>query len=299
MKLRYILLFAGTLLSQCLSAQDRSVKEMLAVGTKPFKSLDSNGWKKTGTFIINLNQGTLSNWVAGGEQSVLGINGIFNYALNLRRGRNTWDNGFDLAIGFQNATSFGKFRKIDDRIDITSKYGFQVSKKGYLAILANFNSQALAGYDYSVIPNTKISSFLTPGKILLSPGFDFKPDDNFSFYISPLTIRWVIKNNPDFFNSLKFGVDSAHKVNTELGAFFTAKTKLRLAKWATYNCRLDLFSNYERKPQNVDLLMNNLLTLKFSRILSTNLSLDFIYDDDVIKRLQVKEILGIGFILKL
>jgi hypothetical protein len=284
----------------CLSqAQDRSVKEMQVIGTKAFKSLDSNGWNKVGTFIFNINQGTLSNWAAGGEQSVLGINWIFNYALNLRSERNTWDNGFDIALGFQNATSFGKFRKIDDRIDITSKYGFQISKKGYLGILTNFNSQALAGYDYSDTPNTKISSFLTPGKILLSPGFDYKPNNKFSFYISPLTIRWVLKNNPAFFNSSKFGVDSAQKVNTELGAFFTAKASLKLAKWATYNSRLDLFSNYKRKAQNVDLLMNNLLTMKFNKILSTNISLDLIYDDDVIKRLQVKEILGVGLILKL
>lgn len=294
------ILFSHLILSYfLLQAQDRAVKEMQFIGTKAFKSLDSNGWKKAGTFIINLNQGTLSNWVAGGEQSVVGINTIFNYALNLRNGRSTWDNGFDIALGFQNATSFGKFRKIDDRIDITSKYGFQISKKGYLGVLVNFNSQALAGYDYSVEPNTKISSFLTPGKVLLSPGFDYKPSSHFSFYISPLTIRWVLKNNPAFFNVSKFGVDSARKVNTELGAFFTAKAGLKLTKWATYNSRLDLFSNYKRKPQNVDLLMNNLLTMKFNKTLATNISLDLIYDDDVIKRLQLKEILGVGLTLKL
>ena len=282
-----------------LQAQDKALKEMLITGTKPFISLDSNGWRKSGAFILNMNQGSLSNWAAGGEQSVFGINGIMNYVFNYRSRRNTWDNNIDLALGFQNATSFGKFRKIDDRIDITSKYGYQLGKNWYLGTLINFNSQALAGYDYSVKPNSKISSFLTPGKVLISPGFDCKPNDKFSFYISPMTIRWVIKNNPAFFKELKFGVDSAQKVNTEFGAFFTAKTKLNFSKWATYNCRLDLFSNYERKPQNVDLLMNNLLSLKFSKAFATNISLDLIYDDDVIKRLQLKEILGVGLTLKI
>ena len=32
---------------------------------------------------------------------------------------------------------------------------------------------------------------------------------------------------------------------------------------------------------------------------TTNLSLDLIYDDDVIKRLQLKELLGIGITIKL
>jgi len=282
-----------------LNAQDKSLKEMLIVGTKALRSLDSNGWRKSGNFILNINQGALSNWAAGGEQSVLGINGILNYGINYRKGRNTWDNFFDLALGFQNATSFGKFRKIDDRIDITSKYGFKVSKKLYAAILANFISQALAGYDYSTNPNTKVSSFLSPGKVLISPGFDYRPINKISIFISPATARWILKRDPDFFKILKFGVAPYKKSYSEIGAFLTAKYTSVLTKWATYSNRIDLFSNYKRKAQNVDMLMNNLLTLKITKNLGTNLSFDMIYDDDVIKRLQIKEILGIGLILKL
>jgi hypothetical protein len=165
--------------------------------------------------------------------------------------------------------------------------------------LFNFNSQSLAGYDYSVEPNKRISSFLTPGKILLSPGLDFKTTNRFSLFISPVTMRWVTKRDPDFFNKALFGVDSARKSNTEIGAFITAKYKAAFTKWATYTGRIDLFSNYKRKPQNVDVLMNNLLTMKFTKALATNISLDLIYDDDVKKRLQLKEILGIGLTLKL
>jgi transposase-like protein len=97
----------------------------------------------------------------------------------------------------------------------------------------------------------------------------------------------------------KFGVDSARKGNTEVGAFVTAKFNASFTKWATYTSRIDLFSNYKRKPQNVDMLMTNLLTMKFTRVLATNISLDLIYDDDVKKRLQLKEILGIGLTVKL
>ena len=41
------------------------------------------------------------------------------------------------------------------------------------------------------------------------------------------------------------------------------------------------------------------VTMKFTKVFATNLSLDLIYDDDVIKRLQIKEVLGIGFTVKL
>lgn len=280
-------------------SQDRTVRELLIVGTKPIESLDSNGWKLSGTFILNLNQGALSNWVAGGEQNVLGINSIFNYGINFRHGKNTWDNFFDLTLGFQNATSFGKFRKIDDRIDITSKYGYLINHHWYIGLLANFNSQSLAGYDYSVQPNQKISNFLTPGKIILSPGMDYKTKNRFSLFLSPVTIRWVLKNDDDFLSMAKFGVDSARRANIEVGAFVTAKFSAAFTKWASYSSRIDLFSNYKREPQNVDVLMNNLLTMKFTKIFATNLSLDLIYDHDVRKRLQIKEILGIGLTVKL
>jgi Protein of unknown function (DUF3078) len=281
------------------TAQDGTVKELQKTATRSIKSLDSNGWKKQGTFILNLNQGALSNWVAGGEQSVLGINAIINYSLNFKRGKNTWDNLLDMAIGFQNATSFGNFRKIDDRIDLTSKYGYLINHHWYLAFLANFNSQMLEGFDYSTLPNTKISNFLSPGKIILSPGFDYKTSSRFSLFFSPVTVRWVLKTDPDFYSMAKFGVDSARKGNTEIGAFVTAKFNAAFTKWASFTSRIDLFSNYKRKPQNVDVLMTNLLTMKFTKLLATNISIDLIYDDDVKKRLQLKEILGIGLTLKL
>lgn len=282
-----------------LDAQDVTVKQIQKEAAKDIKSLDSNGWKRSGTFILNLNQGALSNWVAGGENNTLGINGLFNYSVNLRRGRNTWDNYFDIALGFQNATSFDKYRKIDDRIDITSKYGYQVSNHWYASLLANFNSQFLDGYDYSTTPITKISSFLTPGKIILSPGMNYKTSNRFSFFVSPVTFRWVLKKDPDFFNVAKFGVDSAKKANMEFGAYITTTYKAEITRWATYTGRVDLFSNYRREPQNVDLLMNNLLTMKFTKIFATNLSLDLIYDHDVKQRLQLKEILGIGLTITL
>ena len=282
-----------------LNAQDGTIKQIQAESTKEIKSIDSNGWKKSGIFILNLSQGALSNWAAGGENSTLGINGIFNYSINLRSGKNTWDNNFDMALGYQNASSFSQYRKIDDRIDITSKYGHQLTQHWYASLLFNFNSQFLQGYDYSTTPYTKISNFLTPGKIILAPGMNYKTTSRFSFFISPIALRWVLKVDEDFFNVAKFGVDSAKKSNKEFGAYVSVTYKADISKWATYTGRVDLYSNYLRNPQNVDLLMNNLLTMKFNKIFAANLSLDLIYDDDVIKRLQVKEILGIGITVKI
>ncbi len=202
-------------------------------------------------------------------------------------------------MGFQDASSYNKFRKTDDRIDITSKYGHQVSKKWYAAALVNFNSQSLEGFAYTDTVNTKISNFLAPGKLLLSPGMDYRPNDKFSVFISPATVRWIFKKDLDFYAIDKFGVPAFKKIYTEIGAYLTAKYNQPLAKWATYTGRLDLFSNYRRNPQNIDVYFTNLLSMKFNKWLGTAISVDIVYDDDIIKKIQLKEILGVGITLKL
>jgi Protein of unknown function (DUF3078) len=281
------------------SAQDLTVKEFQKVAFKELKPLDIDGWKKAGTFIININQGALRNWAGGGEENTLGLTTLLNYNIDHKKRNITWNNYFDIALGFQNASSFGQFRKVDDRIDITSKYGYRFSKQWYAAILVNFNTQALIGYNYTDTVNTKISNILTPGKILLSAGIDLRPDKSFSLFISPITTRFILKSDNDFYSIDKYGVTANRRSNTELGAFATAKYTKKFNHWAFYTGRLDLFSNYKRNPENVDLFVTNLLTMKFNKWLATNISVDMVYDDDIVKKTQIKEILGVGLTLKL
>ncbi len=297
MKKTNLLLLAGMIAAGSVQAQDATVKDLQNAASKEVKSAEKDGWKKSGSFILNINQGSLQNWAAGGEQNTMGINTIFNYVINYRKDKNTWDNYFDLALGFQNATIFNRFRKTDDRIDITSKYGHQLAKKWYAAALVNFNTQALTGYNYET--NTKISNFLTPGKLLLSLGMDYRPNDNFSVFLSPITTRWILKNDKDFYLVEAFGVPAGKKSYNEIGAYLTAKYNQPINTWATYTGRLDLFSNYKRNPQNVDVFFTNLLVLKFNKWLGSTVSLDLIYDDDVISKVQLKEIFGLGLTLKL
>lgn len=278
-------------------SQDETVRDMQARSSREVKSGDSLGWNSKGALLMNLHQGALSNWAAGGEENVFGINTIINYLLNYKGEKFNWDNFLDFALGFQNATSFERFRKIDDRIDFTSKYGRKISSDWSAGLLFNFFSQMLAGYAYTADTAVKISNFLSPGRILLSPGFDFRPGTRFSLFISPATVRWIFKRDPDFLDKEMFGVEAGKKVATELGAFVTARYLAQFTSWALFSSRLDLFSNYSNDPQNIDILMNNLLTLKITRNLATSLSLDLIYDHDVIQKLQVKEILGIGLTL--
>jgi hypothetical protein len=266
------------------------------------KSLDTLGWEHVGFLIFNVNQAALSNWSSGGERFLIGINGVLNYASHHRQGKYTMDSYLDLELGVVEAASFKKFRKTTDRCDITLEMDHSIGKKTNYGLLFNFNSQIFGGHNYAVAGHNKISSFLTPGKFLLAPGVDLRNQNTnnyFSFFISPATFRLVTKLDNEFYNQSKFGIDSANKVNTEIGAYISTHYNVKISKTAGYIGRLDLFSNYKRKPGNIDVLMNNLFTINIAKFFAANILVDIIYDDDTKGRTQIEEIFGLGLKLKL
>lgn len=281
----------------------QSHQEIQKINNRKMKQLDSSGWEKTGFFVFNLNQASLSDWSSGGEKFLVGINGILNYAVHHRMNKFSLDWYTDMELGAVEASSFKKFRKTTDRLDITLEIDHSTSHKNiFYGLMMNLNTQLLGGHNYFVATHDKISGFLSPGKIFLSPGIDFKLKNEHSyasFFISPVTGKWVTKIDDLFFTQLKFGVDSAHKVNMELGAYFTAHLNMKLSKTTRYIGRLDFYSNYLRKPENVDLLMNNLLTVNISNLFAATVLIDILYDHDIKKRTQIQEIFGLGLKLKL
>lgn len=289
------------LLSIFYSEAQRS--DLQKINSRKMKNLDSTGWEKTGFFIFNINQAALSDWSSGGERFLIGINGIINYALHHQKGKYSKDTYIDIELGAVEASSFKKFRKTTDRFDVTIEVDHTTSNKNlYYGLLFNLNTQLLGGHNYAIAGYNKVSSFLSPGKFLLAPGIDLKkkkPNSYFSLFISPVTVRWVTKTDDDFYHQKKFGVDSAQKVNTEFGTYITSHYNIKISKNTRYIGRLDLYSNYLRQPGNVDVLMNNLLTVNISNVFAANILLDIIYDHDIKRRTQIQEIFGLGLKLKL
>lgn len=292
--------FSFTLLF--LQAQ-RGIQELQKTNSRKMKKLDSLGWEKTGFFIFNVNQAALSDWSGGGEKFLIGINSILNYTLHHQKGKYSKDTYIDIELGAVEASSFKKFRKTTDRFDVTMEMDHSTTNKNiFYGLLFNLNTQLLGGHNYALAGHDKVSGFLSPGKFLLAPGIDIKrqrPDSYFSFFISPATVRLVTKIDGDFYEQSKFGVDSAQKINTEFGAYITSHYNVKISKTTRYIGRLDLYSNYLREPGNIDVLMNNLLTINISNLFAANILLDIIYDHDIKSRTQIQEIFGLGLKLKL
>jgi hypothetical protein len=295
-----------------LQAQDKTVQGLKSEAgrtiTKDPKDTIPMVWKTGGLVNLTFNQAALSNWSAGGDKSAISLSSLLSVYAFYLKGKNSWDNTLDLAYGFVNTTSLGQ-RKSDDRIDLVSKYGYDVGKKWYISSLFNFRSQFSPGYSYPDA-NTKVltSQFAAPAYILLSLGMDYKPNDAFSFFISPLTVREVIVSNDSLAAVAAFGVDSGKKSRFELGAFASINYTANLSKTSVYKTKLDLFSNYLHNPQNVSLYWTNILAVKVTRLISMDLSVDMIYDNDIKSvnadgssggpKPQFKEVMGIGMSYK-
>ena len=84
-------------------------------------------WTLGSKSSLTFSQVSLTNWAAGGENS-LGGNAFLNLTANMIKGKTTWDNALDMAYGMvQQGTQ--SIRKSDDKIDLVSKLGHNVINK--------------------------------------------------------------------------------------------------------------------------------------------------------------------------
>lgn len=277
-----VLLLLGV---QALIAQNIAVAKLRSETSRSIKKDNDTSyynWKQGGMYNFNLAQSSLSNWAAGGDNFNMAINTYFNYYAYYQKPRQSWDNNVDLNLGFVQSTSLGG-RKNDDRVDILSKYGYRIDTTGmwYLSGLFNFRSQFFDGYSFSGSNSNFTSSLLSPAYIILSAGLDFKPNNTFSVFFSPLTSRTTLVLNNKLSNLGSYGVPVGKKINRETGLFVTVNYSNTIAPNITYRGRADFFSNYYEKPENINLYMTNMFTFKINKYFSATYSLDLMYDDKI------------------
>jgi hypothetical protein len=277
------------------------------------------GWKTGGIIRITFDQTSLTNWVAGGENS-LTVNGLFSGFANYKKGNSVWDNSLDLGYGLLKQGN-EDFKKTDDKIDFLSKYGQKAFNNVYYAALFNFKTQLTPGYNYPDV-SKKISDWLSPAYITMALGLDYKPDAYFSAFVAPLTGKLTIVTNEILSAEGAFGVDPGETLKKEFGGYIRAiysksDFKAELLKNVAFTTKIDLFSNYLINPQNIDVNWELLLAFKVNRYLTVNFNTHLIYDDNILVQndrngngtieagegskslVQFKEIFGVGLAFKL
>lgn len=269
---------------------------------------EDTSWTFEGQGQLNFSQAAFYNWAAGGENSV-SFTGIADLSANYAKEKNSWENNLQLAYGQSRLGE--EWRKSEDAISLSSKYGHNLSKVWLAAALLEFKTQFANGYNY---PNDSVvvSKAFAPAYANISVGFDYKPADYFSLYLSPLGGKFTYVGDTMTVDQKIYGVPAGKKLRAEMGATAKLTFKKELLKNVTVSTDLLLFSNYLDSPQNVDVDWQTSISMKVNDFIAAFITSQLIYDHDILVPktteagvpyqgvgTQFKEVLAIGLTYKL
>ena len=217
------LIFALVCLASSVAVSAQNVQDAAASAAKaimespeaPQKVEKPNYWTSSLKTNISMGQTGLTNWAAGGDNTV-SMAAFIDANANWKKEEMFWNNRLQLDYGFLYASSKPILQKSTDRIYLESKWGYKTEKMQNVYFSANydFKSQFSTGYDYKSPGSTKNeagedligrelrqvwkdarvlkSGFLAPAYTNLALGIDWKPTKWLSINLAPLTGGFVI-----------------------------------------------------------------------------------------------------------
>lgn len=252
-------------------------------------------WSVIGQNTLMLNQAAFSNWVGGGANSLGWLAGV-NYNFTYKNDKHLSENLVILGYGQNNTQGLGK-RKTQDIINLSTNYGYEIGKNWYASAGVGLQSQFTHGYADGNNPAAKkISNFMAPGYLSLGAGFTYRPSENFTLTLRPANARWTFVLDKDLQKAGNYGLKNDGDSSLfQFGFYGGAIYKLQLMENITLLNNASVFSNYLDHPERLVLSYGGILNMKINKYISTNITLDLLYDHNQIKKTQLKQTLGVGF----
>ena len=255
------------------------------------------------------NQSSYSYWTAGGQTSVSGTIKI-DYDFNYDKNGWNWDTKLITAYGLNSVGGSKFLKKTDDKLEINSLLGKKFTNNlignwSYSSFI-NFKTQWTKGYRFrknseGQEERTELTRFFSPAYLQVGVGLYWKKNKDLWVNMAPFTGRLIVVNR--FFtdnlqdNKQYFGVKKGETSRFELGASIRSFFKFELLENVFVSNRISLYSDYLDNPANIDLDYTINTEMKINKYLTTNLIIQFIYDHNSVKRLQVREVMGVGLSL--
>lgn len=269
-----------------------------AAGTiAPTTEEGEKSWKFGGGAGLFANQVALINWAPGGSSSISGLLSGDIFA-NYRKGKHSWENEFKGDWGMIKEDK-SDLKKSTDVLALNSKYGYQVDKKGKVFVggVLGFTSQFTEGYKEG--ETFRSSNFLAPAILTLAAGLDWKPNDMFSLFFSPVAGKMTFVTDKGIDETL-YGLDAGTIMRPQFGALLQAKFQKELMKNVKFKTSLGLFTDYLDASQDVIYDENEVIDTKagfktgnvdvdwlvgldliVNKWITVNLGTQLVYDHDV------------------
>lgn len=292
-----------------IQVKDRKIKiegvETPEVMPQPFtleremKKKEKENWENKGNLALQFSQYYVTdNWYKGGTSNATFLT-ILDYVIKFQKNRILWENNFDVKIGFYNTSedTIRAFRVNNDVFKIDSEFGFQAkwSKKVYYTAALEFNTSLFKGYK-KTNSNDVVTSFLSPSRLFMSAGLDYKHSKSATIRVSPVAYKVVFLMPHSDVDPLSVGLDSTQLAKGFAGFMTQAKLNWKFSKEIQITSDFDLFSSYNFK--NIELDWETVGKFAINRFLSTRLSLIMRFDNtpkDEKAKIQIQEQLSFGF----
>ena len=259
-------------------------------------------WKKGGKATLLFNQSAFSEWASGGQNSV-SLSFHTDYDLSYKKNGWNWDTKFLGDFGLTKLSGTKFLRKTNDRFDLQSFLGKKFSKEWSYSTVFAIKTQFARGYTFgkddkgNETRNLR-THFFSPVYVQLGVGLYWKKSKNLWVNVAPFTQRLTLvsrKFTMDLAEGKEyFGVRKGDNHRFELGASVNAFYKFSPLENITLEQRLGLYSDYLDKAKNVDLDYQVSAEMRVNEYITTNLIMQFVYDDNAVQRLQVREVFGVG-----
>jgi len=285
-----------------LKAQDKEEEENLPFDVVIESEMRGERMKFYGNTRFNFNQAYFSNWISGGESALTLLYGLdYNFNYSDRSGL-VWDTNMLLSLGTTYISGNKFLKKADDRFEISSLIGKQINQNWSYSGLLSFKTQLLPGYRFykegGEDKREQISQFLSPLILQAGLGWYYKKSSDFRVNFSPLTGRAIVvskKYTKDLAEGKKyFGVDPNRGSKLFFGALISGYFKKELMQNIVFENNFSFYVNYLENTKNVDFDWNANIRFKVNSKVSGNFILHLLYDDDLLSKLQVRELLGLG-----
>lgn len=270
-------------------------------------------WEYGGNGTFGFTQTFLNNWKSGGESAfsfLMVLKGYANYSENKIR----WENSGELRNGWiRQGGSINQTQKNDDKIELISRLGVSAFDKWFYSAEVDFQTQFFNGYNY---PDTKnlISTYMSPAKTFVKLGFDYKPNKNFSLFLSPFTSKTVYVRDTARVDQTQYGIPAHKQSFWEQGLNADIRYKMNITPEISYETKYKMFINYQAPFSKFDINWENTLVAQLTERISMTFMLYVLYDDNVTfptgkmgidgkeiykPKLQTKELTTIGFTYKI
>lgn len=288
MKKRFLLLFVFivTISNHAIADMGFESEEDAAA---PAADTTGGPWDLGGWATLNGTQASFRNWSQGGVNNIAATS-TARFTAEYKQQRHIFNNTTNLKYG--KARIEGKeYRKTDDEIRIRNQYRYLLDDPRYSLIAqVNFNTQFDKGYDASYV--NVISKFMAPGYIIETVGFAFNPGTGVQFDMGISLKQTIVA---DTLLSARYGLKPGEQFKNEGGISLGMKIERDIATNVNLSSQVETFTNYLKPVSSTTLRFTNELVGKINSYLSANLQLAFVYDDNITKELQVKQVISIGF----